>query len=128
MSSKVAIIACALLALLGVFISFYTQYIIKVNPCLSCYVLRYSYLTILIVSLISLKFSKLSLIVAGLSILIMCISLWGILGYIGYVPNPCIEACPLKEDLTIGYTLFTLAFIGGVVELILSYLAIRLSS
>ena len=127
MSPKAVILACAILALVGISISFYTQYIAKVNPCFSCYILRYSYLAILVVSIASLRFNKLIFIVTGLAVLIICVSSWGILGYAGYVSNPCIESCPLEEDITIGYMLFILALIGGLVELVLSYLAVRLS-
>ncbi len=128
MGSRIAILACALLSLLGIMISFYTQYVIKLNPCLSCYILRYSYLTILVLSMISLKFNRFIFVVMALSILIVCISSWGILGYAGYISNPCIESCPLGGDVAIEYMLFILAFIGGIVELILSYLATRFSN
>ncbi len=122
------ILLCTLVSLLGVLISFYTQYVIKASPCLSCYILRYSYLAILLLSIASFKANRLISLVMGLSLLIIAISSWGILGYAGYVPNPCIEACPLGEDTAIGYALFILAFIGGLIEFTFSYLAIRFPS
>ncbi len=128
LSSRIMILLCALVSLSGVLISLYTQYVVKVNPCFSCYILRYSYLAILLVSIASLKANRLISLVMGLAVLIIAISAWGILGYAGYVPNPCIEVCPLGEDIVIGYALFILAFIGGLMEFTFSYLAARFSS
>ncbi|MCD6348684.1 MAG: disulfide bond formation protein B, partial [Candidatus Korarchaeota archaeon] len=57
---KVAILLCALVALLGISISLYTEFIAGIKPCFSCNLLRYSYFLILVISLLSLKFRSLT--------------------------------------------------------------------
>jgi len=122
---RTAAYVCALIAVLGLAISFYTEYVVKVKPCFSCLILRYSNLIVALLSIASLRARRLMLAVGLLSVLIIVISAWGVLGYVGYIENPCIEACPLEEDLEIGYRLFSLALVGGIVEAALSVVALR---
>ncbi len=109
-----------LLTTVGIIISFYTEYGQGITPCFSCYLLRYSYIALLVLFATSLKLRNLLPLNMLISALIIAISLWGFIGYLGYVGNPCIEACPLGESLEVGFRLFTLSLIGGVIVLLLS--------
>jgi disulfide bond formation protein DsbB len=125
MSYRDFMILGILIALSGEIISFYTEYVLSVKPCLSCYILRYSYLTLIPVQIISIFRRKIGILAAAIAIFIIIISSYGLLGYMNYVPNPCIEVCPFEEDIEIGFRLFSLSLIGGVLELALMLLAIR---
>jgi disulfide bond formation protein DsbB len=125
MSYRDFMILGILIALSGEIISFYTEYVLLVKPCLSCYILRYSYLTLILVQIISIFRRKIGILATAIAIFIIIISSYGLLGYMNYVPNPCIEACPFEEDIEVGFRLFSLSLIGGVLELALVLLAIR---
>ncbi|MCC6028635.1 MAG: disulfide bond formation protein B [Candidatus Korarchaeum sp.] len=114
-----------LIALSGEIISFYTEYVLLVKPCLSCYILRYGYLTLILVQTISIFKRKIGIIATIIAILIVIISLYGLLGYMNYVANPCIETCPFGEDREVSFRLFSLSLIGGIAELVLMLLAMR---
>lgn len=109
-----------LLTIIGIIISFYTEYGQGIPPCFSCYLLRYSYIALLVLFVLSLKLRNLLPLNILISVFIIAISSWGFTGYLGYVENPCIEACPLGESLEVGFRLFTLSLIGGVIALLLS--------
>ena len=115
-----------LVAVLGEIISFYTEYVLLVKPCFSCYILRYSYLSLIGLQLASVRVKKLTLVPALLAAFIIIISLYGVMGYMNYVLNPCIEVCPYGEDIEIGFRLFSLSTVGGVLELLLMLQALRL--
>jgi disulfide bond formation protein DsbB len=125
MSYRDFMILGILIALSGEIISFYTEYVLLVKPCLSCYILRYSYLTLILVQIISIFRGKIGILATAIAIFIIIISSYGLLGYMNYVLNPCIEACPFEEDIEVGFRLFSLSLIGGVLELALVLLAIR---
>ena len=125
MSYRDIMILGILMALSGEMISFYTEYVLLVKPCLSCYILRYSYLTLIPVQAISIFKRKIGIIATAIAVFIIIISSYGLLGYMNYVANPCIEACPFGEDIEVGFRLFSLSLIGGIVELALMLLAIR---
>jgi disulfide bond formation protein DsbB len=125
MSYRDFMILGILIALSGEIISFYTEYVLLVKPCLSCYILRYSYLTLILVQIISIFRRKIGILATVIAIFIIIISSYGLLGYMNYVSNPCIEACPFEEDIEVGFRLFSLSLIGGVLELALVLLAIR---
>jgi len=119
---KIIVYAMTAICAIGIILSFYVQYFLNIPPCLECYVLRYSYLLLaLIYPLFLMKRAVLRIIVL-ISAAIVAISLWGILGYMGILPNPCIESCPIGLSAEIGRSLSVLAFIGGVFSLISSYL------
>lgn len=113
-------------ALLGEIISFYTEYVLLVKPCLSCYILRHSYLSLIGLQLISVKVKRITIIPLLLTIPIIIISVYGLMGSVNYVPSLCIEACPYKGDLEISFRLFSLSLVGGVLELLLMLQASRL--
>lgn len=115
------------LAIAGEIISFYTEYVLLVSPCFACYVLRYSYLSLIGLQLISMRWRKLTMLTVMLSAFIVLVSLNGVLGYMNYTSSPCIEACPYEGDLSIGFRLFSLSLVGGVVELLLMLQALRLA-
>jgi len=125
MSYRDFMILGILIALSGEIISFYTEYVLLVKPCLSCYILRYSYLTLILVQIISIFRRKIGILATAIAIFIIIISSYGLLGYMNYVLNPCIEACSFEEDIEVGFRLFSLSLIGGVLELALVLLAIR---
>ncbi len=127
MSAKMVASTIALVALVGVSLSLYTEFIQGINPCLSCYILRFSYILVLLLSLTYFKYKGAAYPILAVSLLIIAVSSWGLLGFLGYQSNPCIEACTLPTELSVSYRLFSLALIGGVVELVLALLLINRS-
>ncbi|MCS7103371.1 MAG: disulfide bond formation protein B [Candidatus Korarchaeum sp.] len=115
-----------LIAIVGEIVSFYTEYVLLIKPCFSCYVLRYSYLSLIGLQLISIKVKKITAMPLLLTVLIIIISFYGVMGYMNYVPNPCIEACPYGEDIEVSFGLFSLSLAGGIVEFLLMLQASRL--
>ncbi|MEM2542856.1 MAG: disulfide bond formation protein B [Candidatus Korarchaeum sp.] len=112
-------------ALLGEVISFYTEYVLLVKPCFSCYVLRYSYLSLIGLQLISIKVKRVTILSLLLTIPIVAVSLYGVMGSLNYVSNPCIEACPYGDYLEISFRLFSLSLAGGILEFLLMLQASR---
>ncbi len=125
MPSKVIALLMATIALVGIVLSLYTEFIRGISPCLSCYILRFSYIAIFLLSLAYFKYRGASYLILAISLLIIGVSAWGILGFLGYQSNPCIESCALPIELGVSYTLFTLALIGGITELVLTILLIK---
>ncbi|MDK2372561.1 MAG: disulfide bond formation protein B [Candidatus Korarchaeota archaeon] len=128
MSTKAISLTIAFIALVGILLSFYTEFVQGIRPCLSCYTLRFSYIAIFLISLAYFKFKRASYLILAISLLIIGISSWGILGFLGYQSNPCIEACTLSIELNVSYRLFSLALLGGIIELVLALLLIRYGS
>lgn len=120
MTAKTAAVVMALVALTGVLLSLYTELVKGIKPCLSCYILRYSYLSILLFSPFSLRYETISRFLTAVSIFIVAVSSWGLIGSLGYVPSPCIGTCNLPAALSVETGLFSLALIGGLIELISS--------
>ncbi|MGC8932022.1 MAG: hypothetical protein ACP5KE_09670 [Candidatus Methanodesulfokora sp.] len=106
----------------GVILSFYVQYFLSVPPCLECMILRYSYLLLALIYPVSLMRRKVLPIITLISAEITAVSLWGVLGYLGILPNPCIESCPIGLSAEIGEILSFLALLGGILSLASSYL------
>ena len=120
MPSKVIPLLMAIIALVGIALSLYTEFIRGITPCLSCYILRFSYIAIFLLSLAYFKYRGISYLILAISLLIIGVSAWGMLSFLGYQSNPCIESCALPTELGVSYTLFTLALIGGITELVLT--------
>ncbi|PNV77664.1 MAG: hypothetical protein C0200_04990, partial [Thermoproteota archaeon] len=72
----------------GVILSFYVQYFLSVPLCLECMILRYSYLLLALIYPVSLMRRKVLPIITLISAEITAVSLWGVLGYLGILPNP----------------------------------------
>ncbi len=125
MSTKAISLAITLIALVGILLSLYTEFIQGIRPCLSCYALRFSYIAIFLLSLAHFKFKRASYLILAVSLLVIVISIWGILGFLGHQSNPCIEACTLSIELSVSYRLFSLALLGGFMELVLALLLVR---
>ncbi len=125
MPSKVIVLLIAIIALVGIALSLYTEFIRGIAPCFSCYILRFSYIAIFLLSLVYSKYRRISYFILPISLLIIGVSAWGMLGFLGYQSNPCIESCALPTELGVSYTLFTLALIGGITELILTLILIK---
>ena len=125
MPSKAIALLMAIIAFVGIALSLYTEYIRGISPCLSCYVLRFSYVAILLLSLACFKHVRASYLILAISLLIIGVSTWGILGFLGYQSNPCIESCALPTESSVSHTLFTLALIGGIAELVITLLLIK---
>jgi disulfide bond formation protein DsbB len=106
----------------GVFLSFYVQYFLGIPPCLECIILRYSYLLLALIYPLSLIKRSILPIIAAVSVIIIAVSIWGVLGYLGILPNPCIESCPIGLSAEIGRNLSALALFGGILSLIASNL------
>lgn len=120
MNARILVGIMTLIAFIGVLLSLFTEFIQGVEPCLSCYILRYSYLSILLLSPFSLRYKAVSRFLIALSIFIVVISGWGLMGSLGYLNSPCIDACSLQATSDLELRLFSLAMIGGLMELILS--------
>ncbi len=91
----------------GLALSLFVEHVLNVMPCLTCLVLRYSYAVLALTFLIRAR--KLSL---ALSIWVLAVSLWGILGLLGVVQNPCLSACYLESE-RMSLLLFPLSALGG---------------
>lgn len=115
-----------LVASLGGIVSFYTEYILLIKPCFSCYILRYGYLLLIGLQLVSIKVKKLIIVSFFLTIPVIIISIYGVMGYSNYVTNPCIGACPYGWDTEVSFRLFSLSLIGGILEFFLMLRASKL--
>lgn len=122
---RVSILLGILVVILGEIISFYTEFVILVKPCLICYILRYTYLSLGIIQVLSIFRGKYIIIAILLSISIVIVSIYGLLGYKSYVVNPCIEICPYSEDILMSSRLLSLSAVGGALETLLMLQALR---
>ncbi len=99
----------------GFALSLFVEHVLGVMPCLTCLILRYSYVLVALAFLFNAR--KISLL---LSVWILAVSMWGVLGIVGLVENPCISVCYLESERMSAY-LFPLSAVGGVILTILSW-------
>lgn len=122
MHKKTAVYFMTVVSASGVILSFYVQYFLGIPPCLECIILRYSYLLLALIYPVSLVKRWIISIIALISAEITAVSLWGVFGYLGVLPNPCIESCPIGLSAEVGEILSFLALLGGILSLLSSYL------
>ncbi len=103
-----------LISFSGFALSLFTEYVLGIVPCLTCEVLRYSYLCLGVVFLLGRR--KLSLLI---SVWTLAVSLWGLLGLVGIVKNPCISVCYFETE-RISRVLFPLSTLGAMLLTIIT--------